>query len=450
MTRNLRAFPLIAAALVAGLAAVLCQAGGPSADNAAPAPPAMTAPAELAYVGVGSCASASCHGGDAKRSVKRSEYTVWVSNDRHSRAQSVLAEPRSHAIARNLGGALADSPETNRLCLNCHATPGPTSVLDPCAPREGISCESCHGPASHWLAEHTTDSWRGLSLDQKARWGMRPTKDLLVRGTMCVECHVGSHGRDVNHDLIAAGHPSLRFELSAFLAQLPKHWNESDDRARNPDLQARQWAIGQVASAQAELRLLEQRAGSAGTSRVERAPWPELAEYDCFSCHHDLAPQSGRTETPYALQRRGRPAWATWYVPLPTMLTGLTAPAETPRASLSELMSQPLPPPADVARAAGAAARGLDDLLRRVAHEPIDAATIQAHLAALWSESQTPPPTSWDRAAQLYLARAALYHAQGDLDPSARDPQLRAELLAMAARLAFPADFNSPRGAGPA
>jgi hypothetical protein len=113
-------------------------------------------------------------------------------------------------------------------------------------------------------------------------------------------------------------------------------------------------------------------------------------------------------------------------------------------------MSKPLPPPADVARAAGAAARGLDDLLRRVAREPIDAATIQARRDVLRSESQTHPPTSWDRAAQLYLALAALYHAQGDLDPSARDPKLRAELSAMAARLAFPPDFNSPRGEGPA
>jgi hypothetical protein len=452
MARNHPAIPVLAAVLFAALAAGLFAAAGPGADNPAAVPRSATTPAELAYVGVGSCASAACHGGDARRSVRRSEYTVWVSTDRHSRAETVLLEPMSRAIARNLGGPLADSPETNRLCLNCHATPGPASLLDPCAPREGVSCESCHGPAAGWLAEHTTDSWKGLSSDQKARWGMRPTKDLLTRGTLCVECHVGSPGRDVNHDLIAAGHPSLRFELSSFLAQLPKHWNESDDRARNPDLQARLWAIGQVASAQAALRLLKERAAADAKPSVAHSPWPEFGEYECFACHHDLAPQGGRTEPQYAAHRQGRPAWATWYLPLPVMLAGPPAEAaDRPLASLNGLMSQPLPPPAEVARAAGAAASELDNLLRRVAREPIDAAWIRARLDALQVEGRLHPPTSWDRGAQLFLALAALYHAQGDLDPNARDPRLRAELKAMATtRLAVPSKFNIPRGDGPA
>jgi hypothetical protein len=34
----------------------------------------------------------------------------------------------------------------------------------------------------------------------------------------------GKPWRDVNHDLIAAGHPRLSFELSAFMATMPPHW----------------------------------------------------------------------------------------------------------------------------------------------------------------------------------------------------------------------------------
>ena len=51
---------------------------------------------------------------------------------------------------------------------------------------------------------------------------------------------------------------------------------------------------------------------------------------------------------------------------------------------------------------------------------------------------------TWDRNAQAYLALAALYAAQGDLDPSRRDPAMAQALDAMLARLQFRGDTNSP------
>jgi hypothetical protein len=45
---------------------------------------------------------------------------------------------------------------------------------------------------------------------------------------------------------------------------------------------------------------------------------------------------------------------------------------------------------------------------------------------------------SWDRAAQLYLALSALYHANGDLDPGRRDALLKEALTKLGKTLEFP------------
>src|SRR5207302_8379860 len=138
--------------------------------------------------------------------------------------------------------------------------------------QDGVGCESCHGPAERWLGAHTRYGWDRLSPSEKeTRFGMRPTKALDKRVGICVDCHVGSPGRDVNHDLIAAGHPRLSFEFGAYLANMPHHWKGSK-QTQGPDYDATAWAIGQVASGQAALALLSDRASR------QTAPWPEFAE----------------------------------------------------------------------------------------------------------------------------------------------------------------------------
>ena len=81
--------------------------------------------------------------------------------------------------------------------------------------QDGVNCESCHGPAQLWLAEHTQYGWNNRPPLEKERLGMRPTRELPERAAVCVGCHVGPPGRDMNHDLIAAGHPRLNFEFAA-------------------------------------------------------------------------------------------------------------------------------------------------------------------------------------------------------------------------------------------
>ena len=148
----------------------------------------------------------------------------------------------------------------------------------------GIGCESCHGPAERWLAKHYE---LGTSRGDLAALGMVDTKDLFVRGRACAACHVGDADHDLNHDMLAAGHPPLRFELSAYHDLIRrKHWPERE-RIEIPEFKVQLWAAGQAAALECTLALLESRATRA--EKLDKlTPWPELAEYDCFACHQRL------------------------------------------------------------------------------------------------------------------------------------------------------------------
>src|SRR5262249_36477726 len=170
---------------------------------------------------------------------------------------------------------------------------------------DGVGCESCHGPSARWLGPHTTIDWRQESRPVKEGLGLYDTKTLARRAEICAGCHVGDRSRnglparDVNHDLIAAGHPRLTFELASYLDNVPAHWDEQDENSgpvgpnqRAKDFSIRAWAIGQWASENAALDL------TAGRAEVPGAPWPELSEYDCFACHHDLRDDPWRRKLP--------------------------------------------------------------------------------------------------------------------------------------------------------
>src|SRR5207248_4661647 len=126
---------------------------------------------------------------------------------------------------------------------------------------------------------HYQASWKALNADAKFHDGLFPTKDLARRVGRCVECHVGSPAKEVNHDLIAAGHPRLTFEYAAYHHLMPRHWTPDKDGA---NFEVRAWLWGQVATAKASVELLSARAGRAAAGGKI---WPELAEYNCYACH---------------------------------------------------------------------------------------------------------------------------------------------------------------------
>ena len=248
------------------------------------------------YTGPGSCGSPSCHGSVRPRtenSVLQNEYSVWAVTDKHSRAASVL----TNDLGKRIGHILGIRPETNAKCLDCHSL----NVMEGQQARsfdtsEGVSCENCHGPASNWLGPHTTRGWtHERSLDE----GMVNLRDPIKRSETCLSCHLGTASKYVDHEMIAAGHPDLYFELVSFSAAMPKHWKERD---KDPWIDLRLLATGEAVQLRENMRRIAR-----DTARF----WPEYSELDCFACHHSLttAKNSWRQERGYAGRRPGNPSW---------------------------------------------------------------------------------------------------------------------------------------------
>jgi hypothetical protein len=241
--------------------------------------------------GVGSCTASGCHGNGKAHEIVGSEYNIWISADPHAQAFSVLYDDRSLKMVQSLDGQKfnpAVPPYKDQRCLTCHSTTFASAVESAGeVVSDGVGCEACHGPAEGYLAEHYLPAFDAAA---RERLGLWDTKDLYSRAQVCTSCHVGSPGREVNHDLIAAGHPRLQFEMGTYLQALPKHWDERADRERaGGNFEFLTWALGQTATSRAAVRQLEHRA----TSGII---WPELSEWSCGACHHDLLDTASRQE----------------------------------------------------------------------------------------------------------------------------------------------------------
>jgi Cytochrome c554 and c-prime len=261
-----------------------------------------TSPLAPQFMGAGSCASAACHNANFTHGDLGSEYTTWITRDRHARAYEILFADRSKTIQKNLAAKLPAHQDMR--CLRCHVTPD----LDPSAEKkapyfrtDGVSCESCHGAAEKWLNVHHLPAWKDMTAAAKKQHGMNDLQSVPARVQFCVRCHVGEPGMDVDHDLIAAGHPRLAFEMTAFHAFMPHHWSDAKDRTRT-DFEARMWVAGQLAQSHAALELIAHRAGDA------KHLWPEFAFHDCVSCHHDL---KSPPRLPTAV-KVGTVPWSAW------------------------------------------------------------------------------------------------------------------------------------------
>jgi hypothetical protein len=393
------------------------------------------------FVGTGSCAATACHGGRREPlGLKGSEYSFWAEFDPHRRAYEGLFGERSKQIERNyrrLAAGEDPTPERDVTCLSCHVHTG-------IAPREvereapiladGVGCESCHGPASRWLVAHTERPWRRLTDGQKAEWfGMTPAKDLATRARLCADCHLGTRAADVNHDLIAAGHPRLLYEFANQQSKHPRHWSLDDDKARYPDYEARAWALGTVISAERSLALLESRAGNAKDAHDPR-PWPELAEYDCFACHREAKPAPGGPRVP-----GGSLPWGDWTFPALRRLArsddGLFAEGSA-LARLPVVMSNPRVDADEAARLARLGAAELAPLERRILREPYREGDVSALLADVLREPASAP--SWTDASRDYIALVSLFRARHDLGGAPFDGPTVGRLAALGAMLDLP------------
>ena len=445
-------------------------------------------------VGSASCATAACHGGLAGHKFVGSEFPIWSARDPHSRAYSVLRNDLSRQMAEQL--KLPKPGHESAVCLNCHSpatsTDSKWSSISDRAPLAGVDCEQCHGPAERWLIPHVREQWKTRSVEDKRGFGYQDLSDVLTRANLCADCHVGSPGRDVNHDLIAAGHPRLFFELSTFHANLPKHWPSEIDAARHPVLpfgstksgqsgsllEAKLWAVGQVVAAQRSLELLSHRAALAKDAPTK---WPELAEWNCFACHHDLQSAGWWQGRDPSNRPRGKFAWNSWpYAMLEPLARQTRGPdvssADSAMARLRSHFSKPLLPAEAISRDAAAAAKSLRVWAERLNQTdpmpaPLNDLSGQRGLgqteskeyllspemldkltrALVADEGQRLISRDWDSATQLFLSLGALQQAtiatrvESTPRETERDRLIQSVLDSMNETLNFQSGLRSPR-----
>ena len=459
-----------AVAVVAGLAllamlrtesTVPAQPPNRSFDPPAAANPTRPVQPPRALLGAGSCTSSGCHASPVEgHAAWQSSYTVWATRDPHARAERVLHEPLAAQIVALLATRTPTQPPVpaheHTACIGCHATGrGPLA-------RDGVSCESCHGPAGDWLVAHTLPGWHAAG----NTLGMVDLADPFVCGQQCAGCHVGGPPtadglpREVSHDLIAAGHPRLAFELRSFKQAEPPHWRDRFARgeatAPGKVLEPSaldpldEWALGRLGAVHVFLdQIARQTAAStlppeAGTAAV----WPEFTAFDCYGCHRPPVAAVDRDAPPTATPRR--------------------APLGTPRLEPLHLALLDIALPAEVA-ARLTAFRA--DVEQRWWQQP-DGATIVACLDAIDAArahvhpalSNTPAgtvaarvvgqvdPSTWDEAAAAHSALEALVAravARGtpreSLGPAvARLEKLRGLLEFPASTADRPERFDSP------
>lgn len=405
------------------------------------------------YIGPGSCAATSCHGSVkpiAGSRILQNEYSTWILQDKHSRAYQALTGDVGERMARilKLGSKAEDAPK----CLACHAlytTPEQRGRVFEIS--EGVSCENCHGPASAWLGPHTTRSW---AHEKSVALGMADTRNVIHRAEKCLECHLGTKNKFVDHEMIAAGHPDLFFELDSFSAVMPRHWKvprESEPGKPAEDAAwagVREWSAGQAVQLRAAMERLVWRARNERFDKKD--VWPEYSELSCFACHHALGPakDSWRQEHGYTGRRPGDPAWN----PSRYVVFRLLA-KQVDSASAQELdqqllnvsieMSKINPDRTVVAGAASAAAPLAQRIAERLATMQYDQALALRMLQRISDDAENIALADERAAEQAAMAMDSLYIAYSRAAKPTNTAEVRAAINGLFQQLENPSAYNA-------
>ncbi|HEV3079220.1 MAG TPA: multiheme c-type cytochrome [Gemmataceae bacterium] len=411
------------------------------AGRAAPLPAVASSGVSAAIsplVGVAACSGPACHGHEQDRPgarIRGNEYALWNLWDPHAQAYRSLEGPLSRDIMRHLarGGKVAEATREPR-CLVCHTdsllVAGPVQGA---LPGHGVGCESCHGPAERWLDAHTEKFPSALKKWEKLEpLGMKNLGRPRILAEVCAGCHVGAPEQDgrpaqeVTHDLLAAGHPRLNFELTVYLAHLPPHWHVArTNEEHGSDFEARAWAMGQVITARASLKLNAYQ-------KRRSSQWPEFAALDCEACHTPIpaAPHTSRPGLPLS-------RW--------------------PVAMLAEIADQVSAPVAGTE--AALRSERLRDLFRaRLSKEDELVAQLNGWATALegWKcdagkaqllmrkicGNASLPSVNWEEAEQGYLALSALEQVWQTRGAVEQHERIQKHLFDLAEELALPSGFS--------
>src|SRR5271170_2555374 len=434
--------------LFASAGTVSAQSTNPSASQVTRMLQSSALPADASkgykYVGPGSCSASACHGGIQARDttkVLQNEYSTWIVQDRHSRAYTVLTQPLAKRMAEIL--KIGD-PTKAQKCLVCHALSVPANERGTQFDiAEGVSCESCHGPASKWLGPHVQADAKHADM---VRLGLVDNKDLAVRSDRCLTCHLGAPGLEVDHEMLAAGHPDLTFELDSFSSIEPPHWVEKAPDSKLPIddklFGVRIWSIGQATQLQQSMVRL---------ARHARGPvWPEYTEMDCFTCHHSLTKpeDSWRQQEGYGTRRPGNPP----YNPARHVVfrhvarsadAQTTTELETTLTEVSALVAQLNPDRAQLAAKADRGAQLAGELAAKMPNTTYDRAQTEQLMREIANDADGISLDGERSAEQAAMALDSLYLAYAKLGTP--NPDLKGNIDQMYRLLDNPSAYNAPK-----
>jgi hypothetical protein len=407
----------------------------------------------IKYIGPGSCAATSCHGSVkpiAGSRILQNEYSTWIIQDKHSRAYQALTGDVGERMARilKLGAKAEEAPK----CLACHGlNPPPEQRGRAFEISEGVSCENCHGPASGWLGSHTTKTW---AHEKSVTLGMHDTRDVIHRTEKCLECHLGTKNKFVDHEMIAAGHPDLYFELDSFSAVMPRHWKSPRESEPGKPVEdaawvgVREWSAGQAVQLRTAMERLTWRARNERFDKKDA--WPEYSELSCFACHHALGPakDSWRQGHAYIGRRPGDPPWnSSRYVVfrlLAKQVDSVSA-MELDRQMLAvaDEMSKLNPDRNAVASAASAAAPLAQRIAQRLATMQYDQAVALRMLQRIPDDAENIALADERAAEQAAMALDSLYIAYSKDAKPANAAEVRAAINALFQQLENPSSYNA-------
>jgi hypothetical protein len=283
---------------------------------------------------------------------------------------------------------------------------------------------------------------------------MYDTRNVIHRTEKCMECHLGTKDKFVDHEMIAAGHPDLFFELDSFSAVMPRHWKvprEAEPGKPAEDaawVGVRDWSTGQAVQLRAEMERLTWRAK--GERFDKKDAWPEYSELSCFACHHSLGPakDSWRQEHGYVGRRPGDPAWnSSRYV-----VFRLLAMQEDPSLAqelgrqlniVSDEMSKLNPDRNIVASAALAASPLAQRIAERLATMPYDQSIALQMLHRITDDAENISIADERAAEQAAMALDSLYIAYSRNVNPANAADIRMAINGLFQQLEYPSAYNA-------
>jgi hypothetical protein len=362
-----------------------------------------------------------CHGSarplDA-RPVLQNEYVTWSHFDPHGRAYRVLFDQSAVRMARRLG---LENAHEARECLACHSD---AAAVERRGERfqisDGIGCEACHGASGNWLASHS-ETGKATHQDNLAR-GLRALERPEVRAETCIACHVGDTERFATHQMMAAGHPRLSFELDTYT----ELWRTSGGREhyrRDADYIARKgdfesvhvWLAGLTATTRRDAELVDHKLSMAAGG------FPDFALFNCYSCHRSMRVAAWEkpaddTTPPGTLRLHDGHARALLAV-LDATDASLSAPL---RSALNALQSANGNPGS--VRAANKDLRAaIDSIERKSRQQSFRRADLEAALAALLDAARRGTFTDYAAAEQAAMGMVLLMAELGLDGPRARE-----------------------------